>query len=214
MFKDRADAGRHLAEALEIYKDQTPLILAIVRGGVEVGYEVAKHLHADFSILVSRKLPFPDNPEAGFGAIAEDGSRYINHDASACLSGAMIREITDQQTAELRRRVEVLRGGVPLPTIEGRTVILIDDGIAMGSTMRASITLCRNKKARRVIVAAPVAGLETAKQVARFADEIVVLSCPQNFYAVAQAYENWYDVSDDEVTQILHRWQLETAKAT
>jgi len=214
MFKDRADAGRHLAEALEIYKDQTPLILAIVRGGVEVGYEVAKHIHADFSILVSRKLPFPDNPEAGFGAIAEDGSRYINRDASAWLSGAMIREVTEQQTAELRRRVEVLRGGQPLPTIEGRTVILIDDGIAMGSTMRASITLCRNKKARRIIVAAPVAGLETAKQVARFADEIVVLACPQNFYAVAQAYENWYDVGDDEVIRILHRWQLETASAT
>jgi len=108
----------------------------------------------------------------------------------------------------------VLRGGQPLPTIEGRTVILIDDGIAMGSTMRASITLCRNKKARRIIVAAPVAGLETAKQVARFADEIVVLACPQNFYAVAQAYENWYDVGDDEVIRILHRWQLETASAT
>lgn len=87
MFKDRADAGRQLAEALEIYKEQYPLILAIVRGGVEVGYEVARHLGADFSILVTRKLPFPDNPEAGFGAIAEDGSRYINREAAAWLSG-------------------------------------------------------------------------------------------------------------------------------
>jgi putative phosphoribosyl transferase len=213
MFKDRADAGRRLADALEIYKDWDPLILAIVRGGVEVGYEVAKHLGADFSILVSRKLPFPDNPEAGFGAIAEDGSRYINRDAAAGLSGAAIRQITAQQEAELKRRIEVLRGGQPLPTIEGRTVILIDDGIAMGSTMRASISLCRRHKARRVIVAAPVAGLDTTKQVARFADEIIILACPQNFYAVAQAYENWYDVSDEEVIDILHRRQLESARA-
>jgi len=214
MFKDRADAGRQLAQALEIYKDQDPLILAIVRGGVEVGDEVAKHLHADFSILVARKLPFPDNPEAGFGAIAEDGSRYINRNAAAWLSGSMIREVTEQQKTEMQRRIEVLRGGQPLPPIEGRTVILIDDGIAMGSTMRASITLCRNRNARRIIVAAPVAGLDAAKQVARFADEIVVLSCPRNFYAVAQVYENWYDVSDEEVTQIMHRRQLEIARAT
>jgi len=213
MFKDRADAGRQLADALEIYKDQDPLILAIVRGGVEVGYEVAKHLHADFSIVVSRKLPFPDNTEAGFGAIAEDGSRYINRDAAAGLSGAALSRITAQQEAELKRRVEVLRGGQPLPTIEGRTVILIDDGIAMGSTMRASISLCRRHKARRVIVAVPVAGLDTAKQVARFADEIIILACPRNFYAVAQAYENWCDVSDEEVIDILHRRQLESARA-
>ncbi|HPD46730.1 MAG TPA: phosphoribosyltransferase family protein [Anaerohalosphaeraceae bacterium] len=213
MFKDRADAGRQLAEALEIYKEQYPLILAIVRGGVEVGYEVARHLGADFSILVTRKLPFPDNPEAGFGAIAEDGSRYINREAAAWLSGATIREVTEQQKAELKRRVEVLRGGEPLPPMEGRTVILIDDGIAMGSTMRASITLCRNQKAGRIIVGAPVAGLDMAKQVARFADEIVILSCPRNFYAVAQVYENWYDVGDEEVIQILHRWKSEHARA-
>ncbi len=214
MFKDRTDAGRRLAEALEIYKDQHPLILAIVRGGVQVGYEVAKHLQTDFSILVSRKLPFPDNPEAGFGAITEDGSRYINRDAAAWLSGAVINEITQQQKVELQRRIDVLRGGEPLPVIEGRIVILVDDGIAMGSTMRASIALCKNQKAQRVIVAAPVAGLETAKQIARFADEIVILSCPRNFYAVAQAYEDWYDVGDHEVVDMMNQWRLETAKAT
>ena len=213
MFKDRADAGRQLGQALEIYKDKNPLVLGIVRGGVEVAYEAAKHLHSDFSILVSRKLPFADNPEAGFGAIAEDGSRYINRDSAAWLTGAAIRRITEEQKTELQRQLAVLRDDRPLPNLEGRTIVLIDDGIAMGSTMRASIALCRNRKAGRVIVAAPVAGLDTAKQVARFADEIVILSCPQNFYAVAQAYESWCDVSDEEVIDLLHRWQLEHINA-
>jgi predicted phosphoribosyltransferase len=209
VFEDRRDAGEKLARALEKYKDQNALVLAIPRGGVEVGYKVAKYLNATLSILVSRKLPFPDEPEAGFGAVAEDGSTFIFPDAAHWLSKKTVNEIIDHQNEEIQRRIAVLRKGAPLPEITNRIVILVDDGLAMGSTMRAAISLCKNKKAHKIIVAAPVSGEEVANEVGELVDEIVVLSKPSFFRAVAQAYANWYDVSDEEVTEILEKWQRE-----
>src|SRR5512139_535505 len=147
MFKNRKDAGEKLAQALEKYRKENPVILAIPRGGVEVGLQVAAKLNADFSLIIARKLPFPDNPEAGFGAIAENGSTFIFENAYYWLAGETIEEIKRQQIAEIERRIQTLRKGDPLPDISGRTVIIIDDGIAMGSTMRAAIELCENKKA-------------------------------------------------------------------
>jgi putative phosphoribosyl transferase len=205
MFADRRDAGRKLALALKKYRGQNVLVLAIPRGGVEVGYQVAEYLNADFSILISRKLPFPDNPEAGFGAIAEDGSVFIAADAAVWLSGEQIERIEREQIKEINRRIEVLRKGKSLPEMTGRTVILVDDGLAMGSTMRAAIMLCRRKKAGKIVVAVPVAGERVADEVSRIADEIAVLEMPWNFMAVAQVYENWYDVSDAEVLGIMQR---------
>lgn len=203
MFKNRKDAGEKLARALEKYRAEKPLILAIPRGGVEVGLQVAKKLGADFSLILARKLPFPDNPEAGFGAIAEDGSTYILGDAFYWLSEDTIETIKEQQITEIRRRIKALREGQPLPEIKGRIIILIDDGIAMGSTMRAAIGLCKNMKARKIVVAAPVAGREVAEEIRRRVDEIIVLETPPYFRAVAEAYENWYDVSDEEVLDLL-----------
>ncbi len=203
MFKNRKDAGEKLAMALEKYRAENPLILAIPRGGVEVGLQVAKKLNADFSLIIARKLPFPDNPEAGFGAIAEDGSTFIFENAYYSLSGENIERIKKEQIAEIRRRISALREGEPLPEIKGRTVILIDDGIAMGSTMRAAIELCKNRKAGKIVIAAPVAGREVAEEIKRRADELVVLEIPAYFKAVAQVYENWYDVSDEEVLDLL-----------
>jgi len=185
MFKDRTDAGVQLGRALEHYSNRNVLVLAIPRGGVEVGRQAARHINADFSILISRKLPFDDNPEAGFGAIAEDGSRYICPHAVRPAWPVVERIIAEQQ-AELDRRIKVLRQGRPLPDIEGRTVILIDDGIA--------------------------AGLDTAKELARLVDEIVVLECPQVFYAVAQVYNDWYDVDDREAIDILNQWNQQAHK--
>ncbi len=203
MFKNRKDAGEKLAMALEKYRAENPLILAIPRGGVEVGLQVAKKLNADFSLIIARKLPFPDNPEAGFGAIAEDGSTFIFENVYYSLSGENIERIKKEQIAEIKRRINALREGEPLPEIKGRTVILIDDGIAMGSTMRAAIELCKNRKAGKIVVAAPVAGREVAEEIKRRADELVVLEIPAYFRAVAQAYEKWYDVSDEEVLDLL-----------
>jgi predicted phosphoribosyltransferase len=203
MFKNRKDAGEKLARALEKYRTENPLILSIPRGGVEVGMQVAKNLGADFSLIIARKLPFPDNPEAGFGAIAEDGSTFIIENAHYWLSGATIEKIKKEQVAEIRRRVNALRGGNPLPEITGRTVILIDDGIAMGSTMMAAIELCKNRKARKIVVAVPVAGREVAEKIRTKVDDLIVLEIPLYFRAVAEVYENWYDVSDEEVLDLL-----------
>ena len=186
MFKNRKDAGEKLAKALEKYREENPVILAIPRGGVEVGLQVAAKLNADFSLVIARKLPFPDNPEAGFGAIAEDGSTFILESAYYWLEGETIERIKQQQIAEIERRIKTLRGDKPLPEIRGRTVILIDDGIAMGSTMRAAIELCRNRKAGKVVVAVPVAGREVAEELQKKVDDLIVLETPAYFRAVAK----------------------------
>lgn len=203
MFKNRKEAGERLARALEKYRNENPLILAIPRGGVEIGLQVAKHLNAEFSLVIARKLPFPDSPEAGFGAIAEDGSTYLIENVQYLVSGEEIELIKTQQAAEIERRIKALRKGNRLPAIAGRTVILIDDGIAMGSTMRAVIELCSNRKAGKIIVAVPVAGEEVAEQIRKRVDELIVLEIPVYFRAVADSYERWYDVSDEEVLDLL-----------
>jgi predicted phosphoribosyltransferase len=205
MFKNRKEAGQKLGKSLEPYKGCDGIVLAIPRGGVEVGYYVAKHLELPLSIVVVRKLPFPGNPEAGFGAIAEDGSTFFVGRVYNQLSSEMIRTILDEQKQELERRIEVLREGKTLPTITGKTVILVDDGIAMGSTMQAAVMLCRNRKAKKIVVASPVAGPDTAAELAKVVDEAVILEKPLFFRAVAEAYENWYDVPDDEVIRIMQK---------
>lgn len=209
MFRDRQDAGKQLALALEKYRGEDVLVLAIPRGGVEVGYHVARYLEADFSLIVIRKLPFPHQPESGFGAVAEDGSVVILEDAARWVPQEAVTQIVQEQQAELERRIEVLRQGRPLPEIAGRTVILVDDGIAMGSTMRASVALCRSEGAGKVVVAVPVAGPQRAQEFEQIADEIVVLETPPYFRAVAQVYQYWYDVSDQEVLATMRRWEQE-----
>ena len=205
MFKDRKDAGQKLAVALQIYRKDDPLVFAIPRGGVELGYEVSKALNADFSLLICRKLPYPFNTESGFGAMAEDGSLYINELAVASVSSKDIEQIIIQQSLEIKRRIQTLRRGRPLPLIKGRTVILVDDGIAMGSTMHVAVELCRKKGAGKIIVAVPVASQQVIQKFSQMADEVVVLESPINFHAVAQVYESWYDVSDEEVLAFVKR---------
>ena len=209
MFVDRADAGRRLALAMKDYSAQEPVVLAIARGGVEVGYQVARNLQSQLDVIVARKLPYPQNSEAGFGAVAEDGSTFIFPSAFEIFSKQTINQIIHQQEDELYRRIGALRAGHPLLDIEGRTVILVDDGVAMGSTMRVCITLCKNRKAGKIIVASPVAGVQTAKELSALADEVIILDTPADFHAVAQVYLNWYDVSDREVIDIMQRWEYE-----
>ncbi|MFP4655664.1 MAG: phosphoribosyltransferase [Methanohalobium sp.] len=205
MFKDRTDAGKQLAKVFDNYRDENVLVLAIPRGGVEIGYQVAIYLNANLSLLISRKLPFPYNPEAGFGAVAEDGSTFINECAARGLSEGLIESIKDEQIREIKRRIEVLRNGEPLPDMKDRTVILTDDGLAMGSTMNAAIKLCKNRGASKIVVAVPVAGREVVNRIGNLVDDIIVLDIPPFFQAVAQVYENWYDVSDNEVLEIMNK---------
>jgi len=207
MFYDRKDAGEKLAKALEKYKDRDDVVvLAIPRGGVEVGLEVAKYLRSDFSMIICRKLPYLDNPESGFGAICEDGSLFINPYAPYVPSEDEIYKILLSQKKEIERRVKILRKNRPLPDLKNKIVILVDDGIAMGSTMRAAIDCVKNKGAKKVVVAAPVAGRRSIDYFSKLADDVVVLESPANFYAVAQVYVNWYDVSDEEVLELLNKY--------
>jgi putative phosphoribosyl transferase len=205
MFENRKEAGQKLAAALEPYAGCRGVVLGIPRGGTEVGYCVAGHLRLSYSLVIIRKLPFPDNPEAGFGAVAEDGSVYYQAHASAALSPDSINRILQQQVREIQRRIKILRNAEPLPDLTGKTVILVDDGIAMGSTMAAAIRLCKNLKAAKVVAAAPVAGLPAIRTIAAEADDVVVLRKPADFRAVADYYRHWYDVPDEEVIRIMRQ---------
>jgi putative phosphoribosyl transferase len=203
MFRDRKDAGAKLAGALSRYANSDALVLAIPRGGVEVAKEIADALDLDLSIVIVRKLPLPHNPEAGFGAIAEDGSVHFQEEIMRALDPKVVERVMNEQEQEVQRRIDLYRNGKPLPPIEGRHVILVDDGIAMGSTMTAAVLLLRNKKAGWITVAAPVSGPEIAEDMESIADEAVILETPPFFRAVAQVYQNWYDVPDSEVTALL-----------
>ena len=207
MFRDRRDAGKQLADQLRAYQDEDVLVLAVPRGGVEVGVEVAKALAADFSLLIARKLPYPDQPEAGFGAVAEDGSAVILETASQRVHPQEVQRVIEEQRQEIDRRVAVLRKGKPLPVIKDRTIILVDDGIAMGSTMRAAIKLCKKQQPARLVVAVPVAGARVKTIIADLVDRLVVLETPRLFRAVAQVYQDWYDVPDQEVLALMQTWQ-------
>lgn len=207
MFKNRQEAGQKLAGALRAHKNESPVVLAIPRGGVEVGYEVAKWLEAPFSIIIVRKLPLPDNPESGFGAIAEDDSSFFIDQFSKLMDPRTIETIIKEQKQEIKRRVRVLRQGEPPMDLLNRFVILVDDGIAMGSTMQAAIRFCRTKKAKKILVAVPIAGPSIVKRFMEIVDDIVVLEQPPLFRAVAEAYQNWYDVEDDEVISILRKYR-------
>lgn len=211
MFKDRKDAALQLAEALEKYKDKNAVVLGIPRGGAETAFYVALHLHAEFSLLVSRKLGHPGNPEYAFGAIAEDGSVYLSPTARLELSEETITAVEEEQEKEIERRIKILRKGKPLPELKGRTVILVDDGIATGATIFAAIELCKKRDAGRIVVAAPVSGFDMEEKLLKKVDDVVILEKPDGFYAVSQVYEMFYNLSDDDALEFMERWEKEKA---
>lgn len=207
MFRDRADAGEQLADALEPLRDRDDLVvLAIPRGGTELGHRVARRLDAPLHLLVVRKLPYPDTPEAGFGAVSEGGAE-VTRDAAERLPEETVERVRREQRRELRRRVEELRTD-PLPDLEGRTVVLVDDGVATGSTMLAAVRDCRGRGADEIVVAVPVAGPEAAEGLAEEADRVVALETPERFRAVAQVYEHWRDVTDEEARAVMERHRV------
>lgn len=213
MFIDRSHAGKELSKELSHIQDLIPLVLAIPRGGVPVGYEIAKALNADFSLIMARKLPYPYNPESGFGAIAEDGSCIILSQAKSIFSTGTIETIKEEQFREIKRQINILRGGNPLPEMTNRTIVLVDDGIAMGSTIRVSIRLIANRKPKSLIVAVPVSSPEVGKSLdeENAVSERIILEQPRYFRSVAQVYENWRDIPDHEVLSIMKEWKKENA---
>ncbi len=203
MFHDRTDAGKQLGHHLLKYKNKQPIILGILRGGAEVGFQVAGALNAEYSVIAVQKLPYPENPEAGYGSVAEDGSIYLLPGASNRLPPGVIESSIRRQRTEAARQVDVLREGLPLPVMENRLVILVDDGIAMGSTAHAAIKCCRHRNAGKVILAAPVTSPSARAALDGVADDIVAVLTPPAFLAVAEFYMQWHDVSDHEVIKTL-----------
>lgn len=204
-FVDRVDAGRLLASALKDLVDKDAVVLAIPRGGVVVGYEVAKALDLSLDIIIPRKIGAPGNPELAIGAMTEDGTVLLDERIveSLRVSKEYIRQESEAQKLEIQRRLTLYRGDVPYPILENRSVIIVDDGIATGSTMKAALASVRNRGARSVIVAIPVGPPSTIRELEEKADMVVCLRTPEPFYAIGQFYANFAQTPDEQVTRLL-----------
>lgn len=205
MFKDRKDAGEKLGKALEKYRDKNVLVLGIPRGGVETAFFVAKHLKAELSIAIVRKLGYPDDPEAAFGALAEDGSMYVSESGRQYLSAQQIKDIIDVQKGEIKRRQMKLRRGKKMPNLKDRIVIIVDDGIATGATLLATIEMCKAKDVKKIIVAAPIGSEKIKNLLSLLVDEVIILETPFSFNAVSQGYQQFLNLTDDEALEYLTR---------
>lgn len=205
-FLDRVDAGRQLAEKLAgLVRGQHPLLLALPRGGVPVAAVVSDALGIPFDVLVVRKLGVPGHEEYAMGAIAAGGVMVLNHEVVARLGIPLdaVERVVRQETRELERREKLFRDDRPPPEVSGRMVIVVDDGIATGSTMTAAIELLRKRGAARVVVAVPVSARDSARRLRGEADEVITLLEPRDFSAVGQWYADFSQTSDDEVRQLL-----------
>src|SRR2546421_10429714 len=207
-FRNRAEAGQQLADRLEEYAGRDDIIvLGLPRGGVPVAYEVAKRLRATLDVFIVRKLGVPGFEELAAGAIASGGVRVLNEEVMRAIPYAeeAIEAVTVRETAELERREQIYREGRPSPELRDRVVILVDDGLATGATMRAAGKALRQRGAAKIVVAVPVGPPDTCREFEDEADEVVCASEPEFFQAVGQYYEDFSQTSDDEVRELLAR---------
>ena len=205
-FPDRAEAGRVLGLKLSKYAGRDDVIvLGLPRGGVPVAYEVAQALRVPLDVFIVRKLGVPGFEELAVGAIASGGVRVLNEDVARALPNAdeIIEAVTAKETAELQRREQSYRDGRPAPELRDKTIILVDDGLATGATMRAAVKALRQRGASKIIVAVPVGPPDTCREFE--ADEVICASAPEFFQAVGQYYEDFSQTSDDEVRELLAR---------
>jgi predicted phosphoribosyltransferase len=204
-FRDRKEAGERLAKDLVGMKLQDPIVLAIPRGGVVVGVELARALGAELDVVVSRKLRVPYQTELAFGALGEDGTLVLDHHLieKVGLSSTQIQQEQDYQREQIRQRVARFRGDKPAVELANRSVIVTDDGIATGSTMLAALKTLRTNEPLELIVAVPVAPKHQLELIARHCDRIVCLYSPEDFMAVGQFYESFEPVEDQQVEQLM-----------
>jgi putative phosphoribosyl transferase len=206
-FRDREDAGRRLAERLSRYRDERPIVFALPRGGVPVGYEISRSLGVPLEVFVARKLGAPGQPEFGIGAVSVGGVRILNEDVVQRLGITQdyVERITERETAEVGRRMHLFRGDRAEPEVRGRTVILVDDGLATGVTARAAIEALRRLEPRRLVLAAPVCAAQTAELLGPEVDELVCLEVPPDLGAIGFWYRDFSQTSDEEVIELLER---------
>jgi putative phosphoribosyl transferase len=208
LFCDRIEAGRVLAGMLGEYANREDvLILALPRGGVPVAFEVARRLNVALDIFVVRKLGLPANEELAMGAVASGGVRVLNDEVvrSFGIADSVIEAVAEKEHIELKRRESVYRGNSPLPDVTDKTILLVDDGIATGSTMRAAVAALRQKSPARIVVAVPVAPPSTFKDLQVEADEVICAITPQPFYAVGQWYKTFDQTTDRQVRELYER---------
>src|ERR1700752_2248479 len=206
LFRDRRDAGRKLAQKLTAYAGRTDVIvLALPRGGVPVAYEVALALHAPLDIFIVRKLGLPGHEELAVGAIASGGTRVLNEDIIGYLniSEAVIDAIAQRELQELERRERAYRGDRPPLDVGGRTIILIDDGLATGASMRAAVAGLRTQNPAHIVVAVPKAAPETCEALEPEVDQMICATTPEPFYGVSRWYEDFSQTTDEEVKMLL-----------
>ena len=210
-FRDRREAGRRLAERLSGLRAASPLVLGLPRGGVPVAFEVAKALDAPLDILVVRKLGVPFQPELGMGAVGEDGVRVLNSDVlrQARVTEAQLAEVEARERAEVEERATRLRRGRPAVPFSGRTVVIVDDGLATGGTARAAVRVARARGAERVVLAVPVAPAESVAALRADADDVVAVETPEPFFAIGGWYTDFSPTSDAEVIELLTAAQLD-----
>jgi putative phosphoribosyl transferase len=211
IYTNRAEAGARLAEKLLHYKDRpNVLVLALPRGGVPVAYEVSRRLHAPLDIFVVRKLGMPGHEEMAIGAIATGGIRLLNEEITTLnnFPEHIIEAIARRETKELERRDRLYRSGRPAPQVDNRIAILVDDGLATGSSMRVATVALRRMKPAKIVVAVPVGAADTCDEIQRHADEVVCAATPEPFLAVGHWYADFSQTSDTEVRELLERAAL------
>lgn len=213
-FLDRRDAGRQLAAELASLAEEQPVIVALPRGGVPVGFEVARALGAPLDILAVRKLGAPGNPELGVGAVAEDGTGVLDPQSAGILgvTGAVLDATLERESLELRRRVEHYRDERPPIPVQGRTVIVVDDGLATGLSDLAAVRALRNAGAGRIVVAVPVASSESVSMLAGETDRVICLTVPKRLHGVGVWYRDFTPVSDEEVLALLAETPTDPAR--
>lgn len=205
MFKDRRDAGNQLAAKLEKFKDSNPLILAIPRGGMVTAYPVIKKYGFEWDLIIPRKIGLPNNKEVAIGAVTPDGSYLLNQNYLKLItipSDYLEQEIA-HQLKEINRRLKTYKGSPSLSSAKGKTVIVIDDGIATGFTILAAIKSIKKQGARKIIIAVPVAPADTIEKLAKEVDEVICLAVPDYFYAVGQQYQEFDQTTDQEVIRLV-----------